>query len=48
MEPTRRKKRVRPARKIVPRGNMGIAWVLGSVAIAAVIALAGVWYLLQS
>lgn len=42
----RRKKRVRPARKIVPRGNMGIAWVIGSVVIAGVIAIAGLWFLL--
>lgn len=46
MEPVTKKKRVRPARKIVPRGNMGLAWIVGSVAIAGVIAVAGIWFLL--
>lgn len=47
MEPgVSRKKRVRPARKIVPRGNMGLAWIVGSVVIAGIIAIAGTWFLL--
>jgi hypothetical protein len=47
MEPgARRKKRVRPARKIVPRGNMGMAWIVGPVILAALIAIAGLWFLL--
>lgn len=46
--PPRKKKRVRPARKIVPRGNMGLAWVVAPIVIAAVIAAAGVWLLVTS
>ena len=41
-----KKKRVRPARKIVPRGKMGVAWVVGSVVIAAVILVAGIAFLI--
>ena len=44
--PPSRKKRVRPARKIVPRGQMGPQWVIASIALAALIALAGVVFLL--
>jgi hypothetical protein len=44
--PPSRKKRVRPARKIVPRGQMSPAWVLASLALAVVIAAAGVAFLL--
>ncbi len=46
--PPRRKKRVRPARKIVPRGQMGIAWVIAAVALAAIIAVLGVIFLLSN
>lgn len=42
----RKKKRVRPARKIVPRGQMGIAWVIGSLVLAAAILILGVTFLL--
>jgi hypothetical protein len=45
-EPERRRKRVRPARKIVPRANMGPLWVTGSIVLAAVIAIAGAILLL--
>lgn len=44
-EPSR-KKRVRPARKIVPRGQMGPQWVIAPIVMAALIALAGVVFLL--
>lgn len=43
--PPRRKKRVRPARKIVPRGRMSAAWVVGSIVLAALIAIAGIAFL---
>ena len=43
--PPTRKKRVRPARKIVPRGQMGPQWVVASIVLAALIALAGVIFL---
>lgn len=42
----RRKKRVRPPRKIVPRGRMGIAWIIAPVALGAVILVLGVVFLL--
>jgi hypothetical protein len=45
-DPESRKKRVRPARKIVPRANMGPLWVTGSIVLAAVIAIAGAILLL--
>ncbi|GAC1415596.1 MAG: hypothetical protein NVSMB57_11070 [Actinomycetota bacterium] len=41
-----KKKRVRPARKIVPRGKMGIAWIIGSVVIAGIILIAGIAFLI--
>ena len=44
----RRKKRVRPARKIVPRGQMSIGWIIGPLALAALIAIVGVIFLLTS
>jgi hypothetical protein len=36
------KKRVRPARKIVPRGRMGVGWIVAPVVLAALILLAGI------
>ena len=45
-EAPRRRKRVRPARKIVPRGNMGPLWISGSIVLAVVIAIAGAILLL--
>jgi len=44
--PPRKKKRVHPARKIVPRGQMGIQWVVGSVVIAGMILVLGIIFLL--
>lgn len=44
--PPSRKKRVRPARKIVPRGQMGPQWIVAPVVLAVLIALAGVIFLL--
>ena len=44
--PPPRKKRVRPARKIVPRGQMGPQWVVAPIVLAALIAVAGVVFLL--
>lgn len=44
--PPRKKKRVRPARKIVPRGQMGKEWVYGSLGLAGVILVLGVLFLL--
>jgi hypothetical protein len=44
--PPRKKKRVHPARKIVPRGQMGIQWVIGSIVIAAAILVLGIIFLL--
>ena len=41
-----RKKRVRPARKIIPRGQMGPAWVIAPLVLGAVIVVLGVVYLL--
>jgi hypothetical protein len=47
MDPTpTRKKRVRPARKIIPRGQMGPQWVVGPLLLAAAIVVAGVVLLL--
>jgi hypothetical protein len=45
MEPAR-KKRVRPARKIVPRGQMGPQWVIAPIVLGALIVIAGVVLLL--
>ncbi|MGH2727804.1 MAG: hypothetical protein ACRDKS_12605 [Actinomycetota bacterium] len=44
--PPPRKKRVRPARKIVPRGQMGPLWVVAPIVLAVLIALAGTVFLL--
>jgi len=44
--PPRKKKRVRPPRKIVPRGRMGIQWIIGPIVIAAVILIVGVIFLM--
>jgi hypothetical protein len=46
--PPRKKKRVRPARKIVPRGNMGMAWIIAPIVIAAIILVTGIWFLLTA
>ncbi|MHB8511076.1 MAG: hypothetical protein ACYDCC_02750 [Actinomycetota bacterium] len=43
-----RKKRVHPARKIVPRGNMSVSWVIGAVIIAGLILLAGTLFLISN
>ena len=40
--PRGRKKRVRPPRKIVPRGRMGLGWIIGPIVLAGLILLAGV------
>jgi len=45
-EPQRKKKRVRPPRKIVPRGKMGIQWIIGPIVMAAVILILGIVFLL--
>jgi len=37
-----KKKRVHPARKIVPRGRMGVGWVIAPFVLAALILLAGI------
>jgi len=42
----RKKKRVRPARKIVPRGQMSIAWIIGALAVAGTILILGLLFLL--
>ena len=42
----RKKKRVHPARKIVPRGRMGVSWVVAPVVLALFILVAGVALLL--
>lgn len=44
--PPRKKKRVRPPRKIVPRANMGFAWIVAPIVIATAILIAGVWFLI--
>jgi hypothetical protein len=44
-EPSR-KKRVRPARKIVARGQMGPQWVIAPLVLGAIIVILGVVYLL--
>jgi len=47
MDPTpSRKKRVRPARKIIPRGQMGPLWVIAPLVMGALIVVAGVLLLL--
>lgn len=47
MEPERsRKKRVRPARKIVRRRQMGTPWVVAPLVLAGLIVIAGVIFLL--
>jgi len=42
----RRKKRVRPARKIIARGQMGPQWVIAPLVLGAVIVVLGVLFLL--
>ena len=44
--PPRKKKRAHPARKIVPRGQMGIQWVVGSIVMAGAILILGIIFLL--
>lgn len=44
--PPRKKKRVHPPRKIVPRGRMGLQWIIGPVILAGVILILGVVFLL--
>jgi hypothetical protein len=39
------KKRVRPPRKIVPRGRMGVQWIIGPILIAILILIAGIAFL---
>lgn len=47
MDPTPgRKKRVRPARKIIARGQMGPQWVVGPLLLAGIIVIAGLVFLL--
>jgi hypothetical protein len=41
-----KKKRVHPPRKIVPRGRMGVQWIIGPVVIATIILIAGIWFLI--
>lgn len=41
----KKKKRVHPPRKIVPRGKMGVGWIVGSIVLAGLILLAGVMLL---
>jgi hypothetical protein len=48
MTEPRRKKRVRPARKIIARGQMGIQWVVGAVGLAVVILVLGIVFLLSN
>jgi hypothetical protein len=43
--PPRKKKRVRPARKIVPRGRMGVQWIIGPIVMAAAILILGIVFL---
>ena len=45
-QPPRKKKRVHPARKIVPRGRMGIQWIIGPIVMAAAILVLGIIFLL--
>ncbi len=41
-----RKKRVRPARTIVPRGQMGPQWVIAPLVLGGLIVVLGVIFLL--
>ena len=43
-----KKKRVRPPRKIVPRGRMGVAWIIGPIVVAAIILAVGILFLLTN
>lgn len=43
--PPRKKKRVRPPRKIVPRGQMGIGWLVAPLVLGAVILVLGIVFL---
>jgi len=47
-QPPRRKKRVRPPRKIVPRGRMGLGWIIAPIVLAVIILGLGVIFLLSS
>jgi hypothetical protein len=42
----RKKKRVHPPRKIVPRGRMGVQWIIGPIIMAAAILVLGIIFLL--
>jgi hypothetical protein len=44
--PPRKKKRAHPARKIVPRGRMGIQWIIGPIVMAVAILVLGIIFLL--
>lgn len=39
------KKRVHPPRKIVPRGHMGIQWIIGPILLAVAILVLGIIFL---
>jgi hypothetical protein len=48
MDPTpSKKKRVRPARKIIPRGRMGPQWVVAPLIMAAIFVIVGIVLLLR-
>ena len=42
----RKRKRVRPPRKIIPRGQMGPQWVIAPLVLGALIVILGVVFLL--
>ncbi|MCA1830532.1 MAG: hypothetical protein ABR552_06230 [Actinomycetota bacterium] len=44
----RKRKRAHKPRKIVPRGRMGIHWVIGTVVLAVAILIVGVVFLLRT
>ena len=44
--PPRKKKRAHPARKIVPRGQMGVQWIIGPIVMAVAILILGIVFLL--
>lgn len=44
--PPRKKKRVRPPRKIVPRGRMGVQWVIAPIVLGGIILVLGIVFLL--
>ena len=41
----RKRKRAHKPRKIVPRGRMGVHWIIGSVVLAGIILILGVVFL---